>query len=65
MGNFGKFSSSDLKKLQNKLNRIKEQDLQEFMEACAKELAARLLAKVTERTPTAKNRSGKAPKPQN
>lgn len=62
MGNFGKFSTSDLKKLQNKLNNIKEQDLQDFMEDCAKKLAAMLLAKVTERTPTGKKPKLEGPK---
>lgn len=40
-----------MKKLQKNLNKLQGQDLDAFMEACAKELAARLLAKVIKRTP--------------
>lgn len=49
MGKMGKFTASDLKKLQNKLNKIKDVDA--FVESCAKELAARFYAKVVKRTP--------------
>lgn len=51
MAKVGKFSASDLKKLQKKLNKLKADQAQAFIEACAKELAARLLAKVIKRTP--------------
>ncbi len=51
MPKMGKFSASDLKKLQNKLNKLKKADVDAFVEACAKELTARLLAKVIKRTP--------------
>lgn len=51
MGSFGGFSAAQLKKLQKDLNKLQGQDLDAFMEACAKELAARLLAKVIKRTP--------------
>lgn len=52
MAKVGKFSAADLKKLQKKLNKLKAADqTQAFIEACAKELAARLLAKVIKRTP--------------
>ena len=51
MGKMGKFTASDLKKLQKKLNKIQAGDVDAFVEGCAKELAARLLAKVIKRTP--------------
>lgn len=40
-----------MKKLQKQLNKIQEGNVEAFIEACAKELAARLLAKVIKRTP--------------
>lgn len=40
-----------MKKLQKKLNKIQEANAEAFVEGCAKELAARLLAKVIKRTP--------------
>lgn len=46
----GKFSSGDMKKLQKELRKL-EGSTEQFMEECAKELAARLLAKVIKRTP--------------
>jgi len=51
MGKMGKFSAKDLKKLQKQLNQIQPSDVDVFIEQCAKELAARLLAKVIKRTP--------------
>lgn len=51
MAKLGKFSSKDLKKLQKQLNQIQPNDVGIFIEQCAKELAARLLAKVIKRTP--------------
>lgn len=51
MGKMGKFTASDLKKLQRQLDKIQEEDVDAFVEGCAKELAARLLAKVIKRTP--------------
>ena len=51
MGSMGKFTASDLKKLQKQLNKIQAGDVDAFVEGCAKELAARLLAKVIKRTP--------------
>ncbi|MDE7202422.1 MAG: HK97 gp10 family phage protein [Lachnospiraceae bacterium] len=51
MGKMGKFSATDMKKLQKQLNKIKEADADAFVEECARELAARLLAKVIKRTP--------------
>ena len=50
MARMGKFSCSDLKKLQKQLESLQaERNI--LMEACAKELAARLLSKVKKRTP--------------
>ena len=49
MGRIGSFNVKGLKEFQNKLNRLQDPD--EFVESCAKELAARLLAKVIKRTP--------------
>ena len=51
MGRTGKFTSSDLKKLQRQLNKIQAEEADVFVESCAKELAARLLALVIPRTP--------------
>ena len=51
MGSMGKFTASDLKKLQKQLNKIQAGDVDAFVEGCAKELAARLLSKVIKRTP--------------
>ena len=51
MGKMGRFSASDLKKLQKQLNKIQAGDVDDFVESCAKELAARLLSKVIKRTP--------------
>lgn len=42
---------SQLVKLRDDLERFAKNDAQEFTEACAKELAARLLARVIKRTP--------------
>lgn len=50
MASMGKFDCKGLKDLQKELDKLqKEMDL--FVESCAKELAARLLAKVIKRTP--------------
>ena len=51
MAKMGKFSAADLKKLQKKLDKLQSTDIEAFLESCAKELAARLLAKVIKRTP--------------
>lgn len=51
MGRMGNFDLSELKKLQEQLNRVNEQEINDFLESCAKELAARLLHKVKKRTP--------------
>lgn len=50
MSKMGKFKASDLQKLQKQLSQLQE-STETFVELCAKELAARLLRKVIERTP--------------
>lgn len=56
MGKGGNFDFKEIEKLQKQIEQI-ERDRDKFCEACVKELAARLLAKVIKRTPV-----GKAPK---
>ena len=51
MAKMGKFSASSLKKLQEKMNKLTQQDRDAFVAGCAKEIAARLLGKVVKRTP--------------
>ena len=51
MAKMGKFRADDLKKFQKQLQNIQQNDISDFVEACAKELAARLLGKVIKRTP--------------
>ncbi len=51
MARMGRFNSSDMKRLQKELQKLQGYT-DEFVEACAKELAARLLAKVIKRTPS-------------
>lgn len=50
MGNMGSFNANQLRRFQGKLNEIKPEDVSGFIDACAKELAARLLATVIKRT---------------
>nr|DAS80180.1 MAG TPA: type I neck protein [Caudoviricetes sp.] len=50
MGNLGGFNANQLRRFQRKLNEIKPEDVSGFIDACAKELAARLLATVIKRT---------------
>lgn len=47
----GKFEISDLKKFQKELNQLEKEKVDAFLGACAKELAARLLAEVISITP--------------
>lgn len=51
MARWGRCDFRQLKNLQEKLNKLQRDDFQAFCEAAAKELAARLLAKVIKRTP--------------
>ena len=47
----GGFDLGKMKKLQQSLNKLNEDEINAFCEECAKELAARLLRKVIKRTP--------------
>lgn len=49
MGRMGNFNIDGLKKSRDELNKLQDPD--KFVEACAKELAARLLRMVVKRTP--------------
>ena len=49
MGKYGQLNIRELQKFQQQLEKLQNPDA--FCEACAKELAARLLAKVIKRTP--------------
>ena len=49
MGRMGNFNMEGLKKFRDELNKLQDPD--KFVEACAKELAARLLRMVVKRTP--------------
>lgn len=51
MARMGNFTAADLRNLQRQLNRIQQHDVEQFLEDCAKELTARLLAMVIKRTP--------------
>ena len=52
MARMGKVDFSELQKFVDKVETVLDEDqMQLFMEACAKELAARLLTKVIKRTP--------------
>ncbi len=51
MAKGGSFSFGDMKKLQKQLEKMQQKQAAAFAEACAKELAARLLALVIKRTP--------------
>lgn len=47
----GGFSMAGMKKLQKQLNKLQQSEVEAFVDSCAKELTARLLAKVIKRTP--------------
>lgn len=49
MGRMGNFNISGLEKFRDELNKLQNPD--DFVESCAKELAARLLRMVVKRTP--------------
>lgn len=53
MARVGKVKANfkDLKDFHEKMNKLNEAEIDLFIQACAKELAARLLAKVIKRTP--------------
>lgn len=50
MGRMGSFNANDLKKFQKELEKL-DKNMDAFLQACAKELAARLLRLVIKRTP--------------
>ncbi|AZK44777.1 HK97 gp10 family phage protein [Paenibacillus lentus] len=54
MAKWGKCDFRQLENLQKKLDKLQKVDFEKFIEECAKELAARLLAKVIRRTPVGK-----------
>lgn len=56
MGKMGKFDARSLKDFQQQLQRLQKPDV--FVEACAKELAARLLRLVVKRTPVGQYPAG-------
>ena len=59
MARWGNCDFRQLQRLQEKLNRLQVNDIDVFCEGCAKELAARLLAKVIKRTPVGQYPSGR------
>lgn len=58
MAKWGKCDFKGLQQLQQKLDKLQRVDLDRFCEDCAKELAARLLAKVIKRTMVGQYPSG-------
>lgn len=60
MGRTGKFDIDGLKKFRDELNKLQDPD--KFVEACAKELAARLLRLVVKRTPVGEYPKGSGKK---
>ena len=58
MGSYGKCNFDGLKDFRKKIVNLEQKKAAEFMELCAKELAARLLAKVIKRTPVGVYPSG-------
>lgn len=63
MAGMGNFNINEFKKLQQSLNKLqKDAELNAFCEACARELAARLLAKVIKRTPVGQYPKGSGKK---
>lgn len=51
MGKMGGFSLEGMKQLKKQMEKLQEQEANAFIEACAKELAARLLTELIRRTP--------------
>lgn len=54
MARWGNVDYRQFKKFAKKFEQMQKRDFEKFCEECAKELAARLLAKVIKRTPTGK-----------
>ena len=61
MARSGTINFRDFERIQNSLEKLNQEQVDLFIDACAKELAARLLAKVIKRTPVGDypNSSGK------
>ena len=61
MAKSGTFNFQDFEKIKDNLEKLNQEQVDLFIDACAKELAARLLAKVIKRTPVGDypNSSGK------
>lgn len=61
MARSGTFNFQDFERIKNNLEKLNQKQVDLFIDACAKELAARLLAKVIKRTPVGDypNSSGK------
>lgn len=61
MARSGTFNFQDFEKIKNNLEKLNQEQVDLFIDACAKELAARLLAKVIKKTPVGDypNSSGK------
>jgi hypothetical protein len=61
MARSGSINFRDFERIQNNLEKLNQEQVDIFIDACAKELAARLLAKVIKRTPVGDypNSSGK------
>lgn len=57
MARSGKFNYEEMRRLQSELEKL-SQNTDEFLESCAKELAARLLRKVIKRTPVGQYTEG-------
>lgn len=59
---FGKVNLQQMKRFQKNLQKLEKAELDLFIDSCAKELAARLLAKVIKRTPVGQYPSGSGKK---
>ncbi len=59
MARWGKVNFKQLQQLQKRMQKLEKVDLDKFCEEAAKELAARLLAKVIKRTPVGQYKDGK------
>ena len=62
MARMGNFNSSEMKRFQRNLDKLQGANIDAFCEECAKELAARLLAKVIKRTPVGQYPAGSGKK---
>ena len=58
MARSGTINFRDFERIQNNLEKLNQEQVDLFIDACAKELAARLLAKVIKRTPVGQYPSG-------